>query len=123
MAQLTIKQQKLIKEIPNCKTLKEAAEKAGYKEGNKSRWIYKETTRKHIRDAIASDPEAIKKAYEDLLLRCKASNDLSTERATLQDLARINAMMTDKTQNKTEISQKDADLLDKYTKNRLSGIL
>ena len=119
MPQLTIKQQKIIANIPKCKSLKEAGELAGYT----SHQIYREGTRKHIREALASDPEAIKKAYEDLLLRCKASNDLSTERATLQDLARINAMMTDKTQNKTEISSKDQSILDNYTSNRLKGVL
>ena len=92
---MTLKRMKLLANIPTSSTLKEAGDKAGYKTNGGSRQIYRESTRKHIAEAIGYDPKAIINAYEDFIARCKADDDKTNERLAYDSLARINAMFKD----------------------------
>ena len=118
---MTIMQQKLINNLKTSKTLMEAGKKAGYTE--KARSMYRSHTKLHIANALKCDPASIIAHYEGLYSKCIADDDKATAKAILDSLARINAMFTDKSVNKTELSTKDQAILDQYRTNRLSGVL
>ena len=117
----TLMQKRLIKNLKTSKNLKEAGERAGY--SYKARNIYRGNTKKHIADALKCDPKSIIAHYEALYNECMLSDDKPTAKAILDSLCRINAMFTDKTQNKTEVTTKDQAILDSYRSNRLTDII
>ena len=93
---MTVKQANLIKNLRTSKSLKEAAEKAGYSYTAKN--LYRKTLKNTIAKALHSDPEAIKDRFLNIADRAKAKDDLSNEARAIEDLARINAMFTDRSQ-------------------------
>ena len=97
---MTLKQLKLLKNLETSPTIMDAAKKAGYSPG--ARNMYRPDVLKHIETQIASNPEAIKARYEELLERCKAKGKVDTERAVLDSLARINGMNKDRAEITTK---------------------
>lgn len=107
---MTVMQKRLLKNLETSTTLMEAGRKAGY--SSKSGNIYRNHIKKHIVEAIGNDPAKIIARYEDLICTARVKGDLSTERACIDSLARINAMFRDraeiditKTVNVLDLSQ------------------
>lgn len=122
--EMTVRQKRLIQHLsdPDCPSLKKAGERAGY--SYKAKTIYRSTLKHTINKLLGSNPELIKERFEDIARRAKKKGDLANETRAIEALARINAMFTDKSINKTEITDgNDRGILAQYAKNRLSKAL
>lgn len=116
---MTLRQANLIKELPNSKSLKEAAEKAGY--SYKAKNIYKMPLRATIKEALRCNPQSIIAHYEALYAQCVKDKDKATAKSILDSLCRINAMFKDRLSQELTISNADSILIGKH--NRLQGVL
>ncbi len=123
----TIKQKKLMRAIPESKSLREAAIKAGYTE--KSVNIYKKATKRHIRESLKAmgyDEGSIKLEFERLSNLAESKNDFSNAMRGKENIARIMGLFKDKTELTTKSSvdstQTSEDML-KEIRSRLAGKL
>lgn len=116
---MTLKQAKLIKFLPESKTLSEAGEKAGYTKAARS--IYRKHTKVHIAEALKCEPSSIIAHYEALYRECMTDSDKATAKSILDSMARINAMFTDKTKQEVSISGADAMVIGRL--NRVKSVI
>ncbi len=116
----TLKKRKLIKAIPEARTLREAGIKAGYTDTSVN--IYRKAIKRHIKqsfEAMGYDEVSIKKEFERLSALAEKKNDLSNAMRGKENIARICGYFKDK----QEITNKQAPDLSKSSSDMKQEIL
>ena len=108
---LTLKGKRLLKELPNAPSIRQAGIKAGYTQAGN---CYRKSIKEHIARELNIDSKEVIRRFNEIYTLALADKDLTNMARITESLARINAMFTDKTINQTTISNKDNEILKRY---------
>ena len=92
---MTLKQRKLIKNLKEAKTLREAGRLAGYTD--KGCNVYRKNIKKHIAEVLKIDRDEVLRRFNEAYQLAIQTNDLTNLLRCNEALARINAMFLDRT--------------------------
>lgn len=121
---VTLRQRKLLKELPYSKTISEAGLKAGYKKTSLN-GLYRGRIRKYIKEFLDTPditPEQIINIFKMLINHALKQGDITNANRSSENLAKIKAMFIDKPEvNINVYTQQENDEYIK-TKNRLLNV-
>lgn len=117
---LNNRQKLFLKYLSQGSNYKQAMLKAGYSKTTAKRGVDGVFNRESIQAHQLSDKEerlSIIQGFKDVIERSQIKSDRSNELRSLEALARINAMFTDKHELKQDhtITDKERSILDRYT--------
>ena len=94
----SVRYNRMLKNIPTSKSLKEAALKAGYAESTASHKIYSMVGRLKLDLAACGySKEAIQAEFERLSAKCEEINDMSNAQRGLENIAKIQGLYKENT--------------------------
>jgi phage terminase small subunit len=122
---MTLKRDKLAKELLTSKTMREASIKAGY--APKSNKPYAKGIKRYIASKLQElgvTKESLTEAYQHLLTECQKKGDLATAKATLDSLGKMYGQLRDTTSTQVSVFTgdmiKDLPPIDVSTQDNIS---
>ena len=100
---MTLKQKKTIEALPSTKyNVRKAMLKGGYSESTSKSGQQYERIHKHLAEGKFFDEKMIRNEYLKTMKQTEKEKDFTNKIRSLEGMARIEALFTDKTQNTTE---------------------